>query len=1749
MPGIRRLLTDCLVRISGSGAAGGTGFFVAPGTVLTCAHVVYGAEVGQPLWAEWQGGGAQARLIAVHPTPEGEVAPGPYPYPDLAVLEVERSGHPCVRLDFDEPQWEDRVHGCGYTRTWSREQAQLEPVTFTYEGVHEVGHGLLKLAGGQAVPGMSGGPLLSLRTMGVCGVLKTTRDAVLPAGGWGVPVGLLRELHPEVVFAHDAFHRGDHRWREAADAVPSLLAGLTALSASYAGRIENFLVEYLGRDGTPVPFGGRDAQINMLTAWLADPQAPPYALVAAEAGRGKSALLVRWAQEVTRQERAHVVVIPVSIRFNTAQAGVVFPALATRLGEVYGESPGATDMSAEQWKETCHGYLRRQPPDGRPLLVVMDGLDEATDWQPGPDLFPAAPGRGVRVLVSARHLAGDADDRGWLTRLNWDSLAVSLPLPPMDREGVRQVLHVMGDPLAGLATKVDVVSELYRLSEGDPLLVRLYVEALLPYGERAAAINADELPSISKGLEGYFTRWWDEQERQWRDRNRNPTAERQDLEDFLNALACALGPLGHDDLAGIMPRPLSWLRLRALTTEVGRFVIGDGRETGFVYSHPRLGTYFRELMGQAERDAWDERFLAHGRRALAQSREGTTEVSPYAVRFHGAHLERAQGPDEDLYALVHGSWLRACQALEGGDSTFLNDSERAWRRAEARRDERAFEVRFLSALARASVAARSDGIPVPLLDAAVSAGILPPAQALALCRRMTYEHRRSAAVVRLAGVVGPEWLDECVAIAATVQATARRSATLAGLSPHLSEQSARRAVTIARLLEAPCPRAIALAALSVRLPRDERLALAREAMDSCAADEDGVRRGRALVLMAGHLPENLLPRAVRLARQTPDPLIAIRALCALARRLPEAEVQAVVEEALGRQVEVAGVSHIVRARFALAEFAGPDERYDLLSELVNVTPQVRHRLLIEARPWIGSDAPLPSAVYDGLRNMPPADSEDLAAALPGPVRRRLCGALEASGGGDRIESLLFHAHLLAAEGHGESSAAVRRLLRRARDLNHPARAATLTALAVCHGGEAADVLLREALDCAQLIDDAHARAEALSDVSTHASEQVLADLERDLVFRPGRLSDGEVLSFLDRDDVPLADEAIEAAMARVSRFTEDGARLQAVMACLLRAPERHRAELGRYALTEVLAEQNITVRADALQRLAQLPLPSELRCQVEVEQRRTFERFTRVEYRLAMLSGDRSGPGMISTAADKERLIRECVIPLLAGIASRDPAFGDKRVQLSVRSAVEALLGALPHRLSDDLAALLWGVAEQTQPWLRPWLLVRLVSRLPARRVAEAVSRVRACEIVPPEDEKLFRHLLADEVARVFSLLAPDARTLLLGDAMGRIPALPRIKSLIPLVAAHQVEDILSQAQELPFPARVAAAAAVRHHVSTEHFTSFLKPLTDAALGGDRGVRLVPLIDLAKLVNDESRDHLLDMAAVALEHYGPPERRNVLDRLPTGDRGKIACILFRRNALEPEELATLVADLPVELRGDVEEAVLAIESTQHRFTALGALIAATGRHTPDRLWTEVLRLVRAAPSPGSTTDGLLSLLQRNLPSIDDYRVAQLRSSVEAVDDPETRIALLCALARHARTPVRGALLASALDAVDVIVQDQQRAAALVPVVQSVAGRPDALVRTLNAIVGIRPPDGRQRLLRAHVPALRDGIASGTVDVTALDSSLRGLARMPRPLVVTDMALLAAAGAALLPDDGGVSRAFLKALHDVGGWWS
>jgi len=254
-----------------------------------------------------------------------------------------------------------------------------------------------------------------------------------------------------------------------ATVINNIVQGLGDLPTRYDGPVRNFLEYYLGTPQHPAPFGGRKADLAMLDAWLAGPNASPYALLAAPAGRGKSALLAHWIAQLQVREDADVVFFPISIRFSTNRENVVFAALYARLAHLHGET-ATRAIDAREYRGVFDDYVRRPLPDGRRLLIVLDGLDEAAGWEAGADLFPTEPPPHLRVVVAARVLAGDPD---WRTRLGWDAppgKARTFVLAGLDREGVRDVLAQMGNPLDAMAARFDVVDKLHELTVGDPLL-------------------------------------------------------------------------------------------------------------------------------------------------------------------------------------------------------------------------------------------------------------------------------------------------------------------------------------------------------------------------------------------------------------------------------------------------------------------------------------------------------------------------------------------------------------------------------------------------------------------------------------------------------------------------------------------------------------------------------------------------------------------------------------------------------------------------------------------------------------------------------------------------------------------------------------------------------------------------------------------------------------------------------------------------------------------------------------------------------------------------------------------------------------------------------------------------------------------------------------------------------------------------------------------------------------------------------
>jgi eukaryotic-like serine/threonine-protein kinase len=198
-------LVRCTVRLTVPGVrCQGTGFFVAPGRLLTCAHVVEAAWPDKAVEVHWAGRTIPGQIEREHYRPK--------PGPDLALLRIEMVDHPCVLLH-EAYTLGDEMLAFGYpigstigdpvtlvSEDWQRDR----------EASPDQPH--LKLKEGQVQPGLSGAPLLNRRTGGVCGVVRLSRDRASDLGGRALPTSLVHEQYDFLKGLQRAFHNRDRTW-------------------------------------------------------------------------------------------------------------------------------------------------------------------------------------------------------------------------------------------------------------------------------------------------------------------------------------------------------------------------------------------------------------------------------------------------------------------------------------------------------------------------------------------------------------------------------------------------------------------------------------------------------------------------------------------------------------------------------------------------------------------------------------------------------------------------------------------------------------------------------------------------------------------------------------------------------------------------------------------------------------------------------------------------------------------------------------------------------------------------------------------------------------------------------------------------------------------------------------------------------------------------------------------------------------------------------------------------------------------------------------------------------------------------------------------------------------------------------------------------------------------------------------------------------------------------------------------------
>lgn len=156
-------LERCVVRLSGA-AFLGTGFFVAPGLVLTCGHLVSEASSNNdPISIEYAGQSYPAQIT--------KWSRG---YSNLALLQVDNSmpEHPCVYL-YETVNDNDDLFCYGYPFKTPVPQS----VSFKSDGITDRRQLLLKLvyACGSQSYSLDGAPVLNRTSGTVCGILRWSR--------------------------------------------------------------------------------------------------------------------------------------------------------------------------------------------------------------------------------------------------------------------------------------------------------------------------------------------------------------------------------------------------------------------------------------------------------------------------------------------------------------------------------------------------------------------------------------------------------------------------------------------------------------------------------------------------------------------------------------------------------------------------------------------------------------------------------------------------------------------------------------------------------------------------------------------------------------------------------------------------------------------------------------------------------------------------------------------------------------------------------------------------------------------------------------------------------------------------------------------------------------------------------------------------------------------------------------------------------------------------------------------------------------------------------------------------------------------------------------------------------------------------------------------------------------------------------------------------------------------------------------
>ena len=517
----------------------------------------------------------------------------------------------------------------------------------------------------------------------------------------------------------------------------NLTEGLGEIHPDTPFQVKSFIESYVGSDENPIPFGGREEIINDLTNWLDNDSSIRNKAIITNAGRGKSALLANWVVKITKTHKdIFIIYFPISARFNTNLESVVFGGLVGRFAKFFKEELRIVpNLDGNRLKEIFISYLHREFPEEKKVLIVLDGLDESAGWEVGANLLPTKPNQKLRIIISARKLVGDQNSEAWLDRLGWEGKdhADLIDLDLMEEDSIKDVLNKMGDPLATLAADFDMVKQLHILSEGEPLLIRMYIESLLEKRDDFASLSPNDLLDLEPGFAPFFEKWIKDQNNIWKTKYTHQDDPQRALENdilvrhLFRILAFAKGPLMIDDIFGISNGGFKDRdEIRNTINFINRFVVGDGIHSGFFFSHPKLCYFFEDQMTPQEIAEYKSLFLnycSYSFQNLIKRSYPSQNVPRYVVKYYSAHLDDNVIENQMYYDLLCKEWLNAWESIDGTPSDFLSDVQKAWDKAIEEGPQK-LDIQIFASLWFSSFCTLQENIPNELIIASVEKKVI-----------------------------------------------------------------------------------------------------------------------------------------------------------------------------------------------------------------------------------------------------------------------------------------------------------------------------------------------------------------------------------------------------------------------------------------------------------------------------------------------------------------------------------------------------------------------------------------------------------------------------------------------------------------------------------------------------------------------------------------------------------------------------------------------------------------------------------------------------------------------------------------------------------------------------------------------------------------------------------------------------------------------------------------------------------------